>query len=87
MIANIDQGVTIAADAAVLAAPIVSACGEPAIGAAMQILAPIAMQYIIKGGDLIISFRKDLTPGQLIAALQAAHSANWPEPPPITKAA
>lgn len=83
IVQNVDTGVTIAADVALAAAPLI-AIGKPEIGAAMQLLVPIAESFIIKGGNLIVQFRKDVTPTELIAALQASSSANWPTPPSIT---
>lgn len=78
VVAGVQNGVTIAAGIAEAAAPIV-AVFNPGIGAAMTLLTPIAEKFIIKGGDLIVSFRQDLTPEQLVELLKASKSVNWPE--------
>jgi hypothetical protein len=56
-IANaIIQGTEVAASAATIAAPIVSIY-NPAVGAAMQVLAPLAEKFIISEAGLIIQFK------------------------------
>ena len=81
-IQNIGSGVTVLATDAQIAAPIVSIF-HPGAGAAMAILAPMAASFIVKSGQMIIDWRKDMTPEEMVAALNASKSANWPAPPPI----
>lgn len=82
----VQTGVTIAATQAQLAAPIVSVF-NPAAGAAMALLSPIAANFIVGAGQMVIEWRKDMTPEQMAEALNASKSANWPEPAPIAPVA
>lgn len=43
------------------------------------ILAPLAKDIVVEGGQLFAAFRSDLTQDQLNQALQLSKSASWPE--------
>lgn len=81
-VAALQTGVTIAATQAQLAAPIVSVF-NPAAGVAMALLAPLAASFIVEAGQMVIEWRRDMTPEQMAEALNASKSANWPAPPAI----
>ena len=65
------QGTEIAGSAAAIAAPIV-AIYNPAVGAAMQLLAPMAEKFIITEVGVVIQFNSDMTLEQQKAALAAS---------------
>lgn len=70
-IANaIIQGTEVAADAAAMAAPVVSIY-NPAAGAAMQLLAPLVEKFIVSEAGMVIQF-KVMTVEEQKAALTAS---------------
>lgn len=81
-IKQIQDGVHIASTDAILAAPIVGVF-NPGIGAAMTLLTPIAENFVVGTLGLVVTFKQDMTPAQMVEALQASKSAMWPTPPPI----
>lgn len=85
ILTNINRGVSIAASAAQVAAPIV-AIYNPAAGAALATLAPVAERFIVNGNQMIIDLRTDMTPEELSAALTASRSGSWPTPAPLVAA-
>jgi hypothetical protein len=76
------QGVTILGTAAQAAAPIVGIY-NPAAGAALGLLAPLAEKFILTELGTMVIWKTDMTKEQMIEALNASKSAMWPEVPPI----
>lgn len=40
---------------------------------------PVAERLVIEGGKIVATLRADLTADEMIAALEASKSANWPK--------
>lgn len=76
--------ITIAAETAEGLAPIVGIF-NPAIGTAIALLTPVAATFLIKADQLVITFKQDMTREQMVEALNASKSANWPTPPSIVQ--
>lgn len=73
---NIQNGVALAGDAAVIAAPIVSIY-NPAVGAALGILAPVVENFILTETQMLMNLKQDMTKDDMIKALEASKSAHW----------
>jgi hypothetical protein len=82
-VAVFQSTVKIAAQDAVAMAPVVSLF-NPGVGAAMTALAPVAAQFLVSSSQLIVNFRQDMTPQQMIDALTASKSVNWGAVPDLT---
>lgn len=80
---EIKNGVEIASEVAQSAAPIVSIY-NPAAGAALSILAPIAEKFLINELGIIAIWKKDMTKEEMIKALEQSKSEFWHEPGKIT---
>lgn len=73
---NIQNGVTLAGDAAVIAAPVV-AIYNPAVGAALGILAPVVENFILTETQMLMNLKADMTKDDMVKALEASKSAHW----------
>jgi hypothetical protein len=79
---GIKTGTEVLSTAAQVAAPIVSVF-NPAAGAAMAVLAPVAEKFIVTETGVLILWKTDMTKDEMIAALNASKSELWPEPSSI----
>lgn len=77
-IKDLENGIEVAASAAETVAPIVGIF-NPGMGEAIALLTPVAATFLVKGAELVVTFRQDMTPEQMIAALELSKSKNWPE--------
>lgn len=84
LVTDIQTGVTVSASLAEAVAPIV-AIYNPGAGAAMQLLAPVAEQFILRGVQLVVDFKKDMSTDDMIKALEASKSVNWGTPGSVEK--
>lgn len=73
---TIQNGVTLAGDAAIIAAPVV-AIYNPAVGAALATLAPVVENFILTETQVLMNLKADMTKDDMVKALQASKSANW----------
>ena len=85
-IESLQNGVSIAAADAEKLAPVVGIF-NPGISAAMTLLTPLAATFLISAGQMVINFKTDMTPAQMVEALNASKSINWPVPPSIAPTA
>lgn len=80
---GVKTGATVLSQVAVAAAPIVGIY-NPAAGAALGVLAPVAEKFVLTEAGAIIIWKQNMTKDEMIQALQASRSANWGDPGPIT---
>ena len=79
---GVKTGATVLSQVAVAAAPIVGIY-NPAAGAALGVLAPVAEKFILTEAGAIIIWKQNMTRDEMIEALKASKSANWGDPGPI----
>lgn len=78
-VTDIQNGIRVASNVAVAAAPIVSMY-NPAVGAAMTVLAPVASEFLITQTQVLVTIRDDMTAEEMKEALVKSKSANWDTP-------
>ena len=79
---GVKTGATVLSQVAAAAAPIVGIY-NPAAGAALGVLAPVAEKFILTEAGAIIIWKQNMTRDEMIEALKASKSANWGDPGPI----
>jgi uncharacterized membrane protein len=79
---DLKNGVTVTGETATAAAPLV-ALFNPAAGAALGLLAPLAEKLLVSELGAYATWKANMTKDDVIKALEASKSSLWPTPPSI----